>query len=124
MTAEDFKAWREHMGLSQVKAAEALGISKSSVENYERGARPEDGRPVLIPRPVALACSALSRGLDEWRANELAASAGVLGLGAVEEHLRRIATETRASLETIREAVAQAQITSAIERRVRDLGGN
>lgn len=66
MTADDFKAWREHMGLSQVKAAEALGISKSSVENYERGARPEDGRPVVIPRTVALACAALAFGLPPW----------------------------------------------------------
>ena len=59
MTPNDFKAWREAMGFTQAKAADALGISKPTVENYERGSRREDGRTVVIPLVVALACSAL-----------------------------------------------------------------
>lgn len=67
MTADDFKAWRKAMNLSQAKAAEALGVSKPTIENYERGRRREDGRPVEIPKTVALACAALAYGLPAWR---------------------------------------------------------
>jgi transcriptional regulator with XRE-family HTH domain len=66
MTPDEFKSWREQMGLSQIAAAEALGLSKGSVENYERGTRREDSRPVEIPRTVALACSALFHRLKAW----------------------------------------------------------
>lgn len=65
MDATGFRAWRLAMGHSQRAAAEALGLSRVSIENYERGARREDGRPVLIPRTVALACAALRAGLTE-----------------------------------------------------------
>jgi transcriptional regulator with XRE-family HTH domain len=63
MTSEDFKRWRERTGLSQQEAADALGISKGSVVNYESGARREDDRPVTIPRTVELACAALTFGI-------------------------------------------------------------
>lgn len=66
MTADEFKEWRKVMGLSQAKAAEALGISKPTVENYERGSRREDSRPVVIPLNIALACSALFHRLGPW----------------------------------------------------------
>lgn len=66
MTPEQFKAWRKSMGITQGEAAVALGLSKSSVELYEAGKRREDGRPVIIPRTVALACSAISAGIGEW----------------------------------------------------------
>lgn len=66
MTAEDFKAWRKAMNLSQVEAAQALGLSRGSVENYERGSRLGDGRPVLIPRSISLACAALYHRLEPW----------------------------------------------------------
>ncbi|ESX13514.1 MULTISPECIES: helix-turn-helix transcriptional regulator [unclassified Mesorhizobium] len=52
MTPEEFKAWRQSSGFSQTEAAEALGVSRGSIENYERGTRREDGRPVLIPGSV------------------------------------------------------------------------
>lgn len=64
MTPDDFKAWRERMGYSMQAAATALGISKPSVVNYERGSRREDDRTVAIPRTVALACAALEQGLE------------------------------------------------------------
>lgn len=66
MTGEDFKAWRAAMGLSQRAAAETLGLSRGTVENYERG-HLVDGRPSLIPKTVGLACAALAAGLDVWR---------------------------------------------------------
>jgi transcriptional regulator with XRE-family HTH domain len=52
MTPEEFKAWRQAVGFSQTEAAEALGISRGSVENYERGSRREDARPVEIPGSI------------------------------------------------------------------------
>lgn len=67
MTPTQFKAWRKRMGWSQQEAADHLGISKISVQNYERGRRAApDPRPVEIPMPVALACSALYHRLEPW----------------------------------------------------------
>ena len=66
MSPEAFKAWRRQMGLTQAGAAEALGISVPTVENYERGTRRENGNPVVIPKPVALACTALYHRLEPW----------------------------------------------------------
>lgn len=63
MTPAEFRVWRTGMGFSQTAAAAALGISKSSVELYELGHRKDDGRPVIIPRTVALACAAIAAGL-------------------------------------------------------------
>jgi transcriptional regulator with XRE-family HTH domain len=64
MTNEQFRQWRERMRMSQQEAADALGISKGSVVNYENGARREDDRPVTIPRTVELACAALTFGIN------------------------------------------------------------
>jgi transcriptional regulator with XRE-family HTH domain len=64
MTSEQFKQWRERMRMSQQEAADALGISKGSVVNYENGSRREDERPVTIPRAVEFACAALTFGID------------------------------------------------------------
>lgn len=66
MTPDHFKAWRRTMGFNQQEAADALGISKSSAINYESGKRREDGRPVVIPKIVALACSAVAHNLGPW----------------------------------------------------------
>lgn len=63
MSPEQFKAWRLGLGLTQSEAAEALGLSKASIANYEAGRRREDGRPVEIPKTVALACAAVKAGL-------------------------------------------------------------
>ena len=60
MTPIEFKEWRTTLGLSQTQAADALGISRGSVENYESGRRREDSRPVEIPLTVSLACDAVS----------------------------------------------------------------
>ena len=67
MNADQFKSWRQTMGLSQAEAAAALDISKSSIELYELGHRRDDGRPVLVPKTVELACLALASGLTTAR---------------------------------------------------------
>lgn len=66
MTPAQFKAWRTRLSFSQEEAAQALGISKGSVQLYEAGRRREDGRAVLIPKTVALACAAVAYGLPEY----------------------------------------------------------
>jgi transcriptional regulator with XRE-family HTH domain len=60
MTSVEFKSWRERLGLSQQAAADVLGISKGSIELYERGARRDDNRPVEIPTTVELSCKYLA----------------------------------------------------------------
>jgi transcriptional regulator with XRE-family HTH domain len=66
MTPEQFKAWRKHVGLSQAKAAEALGIGISTIDLYERGARREDNREVVIPKAIELACAAIALGIKSY----------------------------------------------------------
>lgn len=64
MTSADFFEWRQHMGWTKTHAAQQLGLSPRTIENYERGSR-LDGkqRPVKIPRTVHLACLALKQGI-------------------------------------------------------------
>jgi len=65
MTPADLHAWRQRLGLSKAGAAAALGLSYSAYRYYEAGQR--DGKPVEIPRTVALACAAVAVGLPPWR---------------------------------------------------------
>lgn len=62
-TGKAFRAWRERIGLTQVKAAEAIGVSERTVENYEKGKRSDTDRPVEVPKTVLLACSAVEHKL-------------------------------------------------------------
>jgi len=66
MTSEQFKAWRKHMGFSQVAAGEALGVSKSTIEMYDSGFRKADKTPIDIPKPVELACAAIALGIRSY----------------------------------------------------------
>lgn len=60
MTPTEFKAWRVEVGFTtQQEVADALGISKATVENYEAGRRRDTGQPVDIPVYISLACQAL-----------------------------------------------------------------
>jgi len=61
MTSAEFKVWRERLGLSQQSAADVLGLSKGTIELYERGARRDDNRPVEIPTTVELSCQYLAQ---------------------------------------------------------------
>jgi transcriptional regulator with XRE-family HTH domain len=66
MNSHEFKVWRMAMNFTQDAAADALGISKPTVVNYESGKRREDNRIVEIPSWVGLACAALYHRLDAW----------------------------------------------------------
>lgn len=58
MTADDFNAWLDHMGISGLEAGRRLGVSKDTVTKYKRG-----GAPAYI----GLACAALAFGLPPWK---------------------------------------------------------
>lgn len=73
MTPEQFKSWRKHMGWSQQEAADHLGVSKGSIQLYERGER--EGRPVEIPKTVELACAALALGIRDYAGPQAASPA-------------------------------------------------
>ncbi len=64
MESAQFKAWRKGLGLKQREAAEKLGLKKRMIQYYETGKR--DGKKVVIPRTVALACYALSTGVEDF----------------------------------------------------------
>jgi transcriptional regulator with XRE-family HTH domain len=68
MTPNHFKAWRKSLGLSQKKAADALGLKNRIVQYYEKGER--DGEKVKIPKHVRLACYALSLGVADYHGPE------------------------------------------------------
>jgi len=63
MKPEDFKCWRKKNGLTQQQAADALGLIRITVTNYERGSRLGSGSEIKIPRSIALACAAIEAGL-------------------------------------------------------------
>lgn len=69
MSPENFKAWRKHMSLSQRAAADELGVTLATLQSWERGKNWSTDKPVEIDRRTALACAALSAGLDEWKGN-------------------------------------------------------
>ncbi len=64
MAPEQFRAWRKALGLKQRDAAERLGLKKRMIQYYEKGKR--DGKPVVIPKTVRLACAALARGVADY----------------------------------------------------------
>ncbi len=49
MNADDLKTWRASLGLTQKAAAEALGISRRTLEGWEAG------RPISYPTVLKLA---------------------------------------------------------------------
>jgi len=65
MSPDEFKAWRKAMGQTQLTAAEILGVSRGTIDLYERGARREDGRAVEIPLSIAIACFAWQNWINE-----------------------------------------------------------
>lgn len=52
MTAAEFRALRQRLGMTQAQLAEALGLVPRTISSYETGA-------YEIPRVVELACEAL-----------------------------------------------------------------
>ena len=63
MNAKEFKRWRKAQGLSQTGAARKLGLKIRTIQYYEKGKRKD--KPVDIPKAVALACFAISCGVDD-----------------------------------------------------------
>jgi transcriptional regulator with XRE-family HTH domain len=64
MTPDQFKSWRKAMGLKQKEAADLLGLKKRVIQYYEHGKR--DGKAVEIPKTVALACYAVTVGIESY----------------------------------------------------------
>lgn len=66
MTPDDFKNWRKAIGFSPDAAAEALDVSRSTIDLFE-SENPLDGEySAEIPKSIALACTALYHKLDQW----------------------------------------------------------
>lgn len=63
MNAKEFKRWRKAQGLSQTGAARKLGLKIRTIQYYEKGKRKD--KPVEIPKAVALACFAISCGVED-----------------------------------------------------------
>jgi len=63
MDKHDFKAWRKKQGFTQQQAADALGLFRVTIVNYERGSRMDSPNEVKIPLHIALACAAIEAGL-------------------------------------------------------------
>ena len=57
MTPADLRAWQAHMGLTQLAAAQALGVSLATYKRWLVGE---------VPRTTELACAALAAGLVDW----------------------------------------------------------
>jgi transcriptional regulator with XRE-family HTH domain len=67
MNSKQIKSCRKALGLTQDAFAQALGLSRTAIELYERGTRRDDPtRTVEIPRTVELACAALAMGIRRY----------------------------------------------------------
>lgn len=66
MTPAELAAWRAHMGYSQRAAADALGVTASTYQQWERGASFRTGAPLQPDKRTALACAAIAAGLEPW----------------------------------------------------------
>ncbi len=56
MTPQEFKTWRKSHGLTQMKCAAILGVSRDTIIRHEDGSQ-------RIKRPMELATMAISAGL-------------------------------------------------------------
>lgn len=55
MTGAELRDLRSRLGLSQDQLAQALGVSRSQVVNWEQGRDRHTGRPAPVPRAIELA---------------------------------------------------------------------
>lgn len=65
LTADDFRHWRIGMKWTRDYAAKRLGISYSSVQNYESGRR-SDHYKCTVPLVVSLAMNALKNKIKPY----------------------------------------------------------
>lgn len=61
MTGATFIAWRERHDINQREAADKLGVHRNTVSNWERD------ESVVLPLHIALACAAISYGLEPMK---------------------------------------------------------
>lgn len=69
-SAREILAWRKSIGLSQRKAAAALGMTLKNYQILEWGHNAERGIPVVMTKRIALACAAIREGVEPlpgWR---------------------------------------------------------
>ncbi|MEM8687862.1 MAG: helix-turn-helix transcriptional regulator [Pseudomonadota bacterium] len=64
MDPKQFRKWRRSLNLKQRDAAELLGLKKRMIQYYESGER--DGKAVMVPKYVRLACYALSKNVADF----------------------------------------------------------
>jgi len=64
MTNEELRAWRTAIGITQQAAADALGVTLATFQQWERGTSFATGKPVKIDRRTSLACAAIRAGLE------------------------------------------------------------
>ncbi|WP_455965300.1 helix-turn-helix domain-containing protein [Methylorubrum aminovorans] len=67
MKADEFRAWRKELGLTQKEVASELGLSTLTVQQYERGFRHDNNRPVTIPKKIADACGLVTTKIRKKR---------------------------------------------------------
>ncbi|WP_158816227.1 DNA-binding transcriptional regulator [Methylocapsa sp. S129] len=61
MDNTEFRDWRARMGLTQQQAADMLDLSLSTIINYEKGVRRDDGNEAFIPLSVEKTCGNFER---------------------------------------------------------------
>ena len=54
------------MGLTVRAAADLLGVAPSTVQDWRTGTSRSTGKPIELPKMLALACAALAAGLGSW----------------------------------------------------------
>lgn len=64
MGPKEFRHWRKSLALKQKEAAALLGLKKRMIQYYEKGER--DGKLIVIPKYIRLACCALSEGIADF----------------------------------------------------------
>ena len=63
MQPAELRKWQASMGYTTRGAAEALGVSPATYQDWINGTSRNTGKPVKISRIVGLACAALAAGL-------------------------------------------------------------
>lgn len=61
--------WRAFMGITQRRAASALGMTLKAYQELERGTSFDTGKPMVPDRRTLLALDALAKGCKPWSAN-------------------------------------------------------
>jgi DNA-binding XRE family transcriptional regulator len=68
MTETSFAKWRAKVGMTQAEAAKALGVSLTTIKQYEGGKHLSTGKEMSPPEPVRKLMRAIANGirLEAW----------------------------------------------------------